>query len=269
MKREKGIRRFPDYIDTLQSKGQYWFLRSQVQKELGLTNTALRSALHRLARKKRICHIGYDFCVIVPIEHQAGGCIPALWFIDALMKHLKLPYYVGLLSAASLTGAAHQQVMTLQVITTKPLRTIVAGNQRIAFYYKQTIPTELLVNIKTPMSYCNVPFVELTAYDLVRYLDQCGQINAVATVLYELAENINVNKLIEFLDEKYVLLPVAQRLGYILENIQAPLNLLPFAEHIESIARRYVPLVGRKNPVINKNKKWHILVDEMIELDDL
>jgi hypothetical protein len=100
-------------------------------------------------------------------------------------------------------------------------------------------------------------------------LDQSGQINAVATVLYELAENINVNNIIELLDKKYVLLPVAQRLGYILEEIKAPLNLLPFAKHIESIARRYVPLIGRKNPIIKKNKKWHILVDEMIELDDL
>lgn len=73
---------------------------------------------------------------IVPIEHQHTGYIPAQWFIDPLMDYLTLPYYVALLFTASLAGTAHQQVMILQVMTNKPMRAIIAGNQQIKFYYK-------------------------------------------------------------------------------------------------------------------------------------
>ena len=42
--------------------------------------------------------------------------IPADWFIAELMQFLDLPYYVGVLSAAALHGAAHQQAQEFHVV---------------------------------------------------------------------------------------------------------------------------------------------------------
>lgn len=269
MKRDKEHKQFPQYIAELQAKGQYWFVGAQIQQEMGLSKGALRLALYRLMKKQGICRIRNDFYVIVPLEHQIAGCIPALWFIDAFMKYLDLSYYVAMLSAASLEGAAHQQVMALQIITTKPQRPIIAGNQRINFYYKQKLPTANLIDKKTPLSYCKVSNPELTACDLVRYINSSGQLHSVATVLYELAEKLNVDMLIQLLDKKFVLLSVMQRLGYILENIRAPLSLDTLALAITERNPRYIHLIDNQKKIIRKEPRWHILVDDLIEIDEL
>jgi hypothetical protein len=49
-----------------------------------------------------------------PLEYREAGGPPASWFIDDLMRFLGQPYYVGLLSAAAIHGAAHQQPMVFQ-----------------------------------------------------------------------------------------------------------------------------------------------------------
>ena len=131
------------------------------------------------------------------------------------------------------------------------------------------IAPEFLIDKKTPWSYFKISTVELTACDLVRYMDSSGQIHAVATVLFELAEKINVARLIELFNKKIVILYVLQRLGYILEKSETSLNLEPLAELINQNKPRYIALVGRKKAVIEKNSRWHILVDEIIELDEI
>ena len=48
------------------------------------------------------------FHVIVQPEYRALGCLPADQFVPQLMEHLGLVVdYAGLLTAASLHGAAH------------------------------------------------------------------------------------------------------------------------------------------------------------------
>ena len=42
-------------------------------------------------------------------ENRVAGAPPASWYIDDFMKAIGAPYYVGVLTAAALHGAAHQQ----------------------------------------------------------------------------------------------------------------------------------------------------------------
>ena len=49
-----------------------------------------------------------------------------LW-IDDLMRFHHVPYYVGLLSAAALHGAAHQQPQEFQVVSGAVLRPLTVG----------------------------------------------------------------------------------------------------------------------------------------------
>jgi hypothetical protein len=90
-------------------------------------------------QKGKLNRIRGDFYALVPLEYQAAGSLPASWFIDALMKHLKLPYYCGLLTSAALLGVAHQQPMIFQVVTTKQIRPIKVGNLQIEFLRKKDI----------------------------------------------------------------------------------------------------------------------------------
>ena len=269
--KDRSIRQFPQYIDQLQANGQYWFLRRDAQQAMALSDNAMTKALWRLAKKKAICRIRGDFYVIVPLEYQASGCLPSEWFIEAFMNHLGLDYYVALLTAASFEGAAHQQVMAFQVMTNGNLRTIVAGNQRITFHYKKTLPVQFLQKKKTPASYFKLSIPELTAFDLLRYIDVSGQINSVATVLYELAEKLNVDVMNELLRSGMVKLPVAQRLGYVLDSIKADVMLHDFEKAVNQFKLKYIPLVaGTTNKVlIERNKRWHVLVNEHIEMDEL
>ncbi len=266
-----SIKQLPEYIRQLQAKGEYWFLRKDIQKQLGISTNAMTIALWRLAKKKAVCRIHGDFYVIVPLEYQAVGCLPPEWFIDALMQHLNLKYYVALLTAASFDGAADQQVMIFQVMTQKRLRSIIVGNQKIVFYYQKTFPeTRVLQQKKTPASYFKLSTPELTAIDLVRYMDAAGQVNHVATVLYELAEKINIETLSQSVQSGVAKMPDVQRLGYIFDVIHVGLDLQCLENSIQVQKPNYIRLVSdAQKKVIEHNRHWYVLVNELIEMDEI
>jgi hypothetical protein len=53
---------------------------------------------------------------------------------------------------------------------------------------------------------------EITAFDLVKYMNDAGQINHVATVLSELVEQLDAKKLAELLKKDNVVITTAQHL---------------------------------------------------------
>ena len=108
------------WVDSRQEQGLYFFTREDAIESLQFTEEAFKKAAARLAKKKRILRIRSGFFVIVPLEYRTTGILPAEWFIADLTAYLEQPYYVGLLSAASLQGAAHQQPQQFQVVTTAP-----------------------------------------------------------------------------------------------------------------------------------------------------
>lgn len=264
-------KQLPNYIDSLQSQGEYWFLGVDVQKELMLSDGAIKAALWRLGKKNKVCRVRGDFYVIVPPEHRSAGCLPAQWFVDPLMSYLKLPYYVALLSAASLHGAAHQQVMMLQVMTSKPLRKIIVGNQQIQFHFKSEIEESWLDQNKTPMSYFKLSNPELTAIDLVRYANSFDQLQQVATVIYELVERLDSKQLAGLVSESAISVTSAQRLGYILDSIiHTDLDLSVLELAINAKKPRYIPLIsGKTDGQHERSERWHVLIDGQLELDEI
>ena len=113
------------WIEQLQSRGIISFSHDDL-----ITNFPERSehaiiqTLSRLSQRGRVVPIYKGFYLIVPAEYAAMEILPPIIFIDYLMEFLSKPYYVGLLSAAALYGAAHQQPQEFFVITnTKQLAT--------------------------------------------------------------------------------------------------------------------------------------------------
>lgn len=258
------------YLEHLQSRGRYCFLRSDVIATLYLSNNAFKKAVHRLIQKRKVIRIRGNFYTILPLEYQASGSLPASWFIDFFMKYLKQPYYCGLLTAAALHGAAHQQPMIFQVVTTKPMRPIQVSNLKIEFLYKKEIQSHFYQPIKTVTGSMNVATPEMTAFDLVRYMNAAGQVNHVSTVLCELVEQLDAEKLGVLLKNNDVEITAAQRLGYLLDVLQLPIDLAPLEHQLKQrkMSRRLLVLSSGE-PIIERNQRWQILVNEPVEPDEL
>ena len=115
------------WVDSLQARGRYTFLRAEAISGSGLSAEAVKKALQRLARRRRVAKVKSYFYVIVPLEYLHAGGPPPSWFIDDLMRAMERAYYVGLLSAAALHGASHQQPQEFQVFTDRPIRPMQVG----------------------------------------------------------------------------------------------------------------------------------------------
>lgn len=254
------------FIDCLQAKGQYFLSKRKTMQLLDVTDGALRSSIKRLVKKKRLFRLKQDLYMIIPLEYRNIGAPPPEWFIDYLMKAYKARYYVGLLTAASLHGASHQQSQIYQVITDKPLRSLKIGRARIKFYLKKDFHDTALVKKKTSTGYICVSNPELTAFDLIQYLKQSGHINHVSTVLAELGEEINAQRLSKI--AKYYALPCIQRTGYILDLVGFVHKTKHLLKYVHRFPARYYPLrPDKKWNIENKNTNWHLYINEQLEPD--
>lgn len=259
-----------DHIERLQFQGVYWFVRDETIEILQISYNSFKKATSLLAQKNKLKHVRGDFYLIVPPEYRATQSLPATWFIDAFMTHLKQPYYASLLTAASLHGAAHQQSMAFQVITNKRTRNITIGQVHIEFTYKKNVRAHYYQPVKTATGRMNVATAEMTALDLLSYMEKAGQINSIATVLCELVEKLDTQSIIKLLKAKDAPLTSAQRLGYLINHLKLPLNVDPLAKLIKTkkpSRRLLVP--GSTEPVIAYDPKWYIEANENVEPDDL
>ena len=95
-----------------------------------------------------LAHIHGGFFIIIPFEYAATEMLPAEWFIDDLMSYIGRPFYVGLMSAAALHGAAHQQPQQFHVVTNGPSRSIRSKNRlAVIFFSKSGI---IIIPVKSP-----------------------------------------------------------------------------------------------------------------------
>jgi len=256
------------YIDRLQSKGRYTFLKSELTQIPGLSTAAIELSLNRLLKKHRIAMIRQGFYIIVPIEYQLNGILPAAWFIHQLMEYLELPYYVALLSAAAIHGASHQKSQEFQVITNKSLRTIHVRGLRIRFFKKSDLDMEIgLEQIKAENGYINTSVPERTALDLIHYARQIGGLNRAATVLEELSEKIDSSRLLKNAQEEKSLCFI-QRLGFIMDL----LGFENLTEKLSGWLKTKKPAKTLLDPALPNNieafnPKWRLYVNSDIETD--
>lgn len=254
-----------EFVDTLQAKGRYCFTKREVSKSLKLTPSSLKFGLFRLCKKGRLRLVRRGFYVIVPLEYRSSGILPPLLFIHELMNFIGKPYYVGLLSAASLYGAAHQQPQELQVITKSPERTIIVEGMRIRFFMKSHLENVTPNQIKVDTGYIQASTPEDTAFDLVRYSRQLGGLNPIATVLMELSEKLTSDSIFQVAKREKEM-GCSQRLGYILEKIGKKDLVLKLKKWM--IHQKPMPILLNPNKEFKESSKqydWNIIVNEKVE----
>lgn len=254
------------YINGLAAKGRYHFTTVEAVTTLGSSPVAARAAIRRQREKGRLAMPFRGFHVIVPPEYRALGCLPADQFVPQLMEHLGLVYYAGLLSAASLHGAAHQAPMVFQAIIAQNRPEIRCGRVRAEFVARANVDEIPTVLRNTLRGVLRVSTPEATAFDLVGYPSRAGGMSNVATILAELAELMDAASLL--VEARHSPLPWTQRLGYLLERAGVDPLAAPLAGYVSGRAREYVPLRPRK-PVTCAFRvpRWRLLVNEEVEAD--
>lgn len=259
-----------DYMNTLQDRGHLTFTKAEAVQALGLSQIAFNRAAERLIEKSQLIHPSRGFFVIVPAEFRSAGAPPVSWFINEFMKFHEQPYYIGVLSAASLHGAAHQSPQEFQVVTNIPLRPIRAGRARVHFLTKKWIERTQTQPIRTPYGDIPVSTPEATAFDLVRYVHRAGHLSNVATVLIELSEKLNAKKLAVAAKANGEI-TTAQRVGYLLDTFVTPKLTLDLHDWIKKCHPIFASIRPNwkqsKSLQLKKSAKWYLVINEVVEPD--
>lgn len=256
-----------DYLARLPESGRYFFLSADASKTLGISRSAVKQALNRFRRKGEVASPARGVYVIVPPEYRALGCLPADQFIPALMARSKTPYYAGLLSAAQYHGAAHHRPQEFQVMLGKPRRPISCGKVRVAFHVRKHVTNVPVQHFNTPRGTVIVSSPEATAFDLVGYEAHIGGLDAVATILVDLAEKLHPEKLAALAPA--VPLPWSQRLGYLLEHIDEKPRTEALREYVRAHARDVTPLQpsAHKEDPYPRNRDWKLILNAEVEAE--
>lgn len=233
----------------------------------------LKNELIRLCSNKIIANVYKGFYVIIPTHYVLRGSVPATYYIDQLMAYLRKPYYICLLSAAELAGAAHQRPQQFSVMTTYPRRQVVTTrNITIDWFYRSALPEDALIIKNTETGTIRISNPLLTAADLVQNQQHVGGLSRVATILEELTEQIDITSQFHTL-VPYIKIVTWQRLGYLLENIVENKNIADnLYEHLRSLPTRmlYKPLsTSAEDNSSMRDNKWKININAQIETDDL
>lgn len=260
--KDRAIHGFPTFsIEDVRETGMY------------SSEQILQNELYRLCSNKTIASVYRGFYVIIPVQYVLRGSVPATYYIDQLMAYLSKPYYVCMLSAAELLGAAHQRPQQFSVMTTFPKRRVVSTrNVIIDWFYREGLPEDALITKNTETGTIRISNPLLTAADLVQYQQHVGGLSRVATILEELSEQINIKSQFASL-ASFVKKVTWQRLGYILEHVVEENELADeLYDQIRNLpgSLMYMPLsTSAEDNTSERNSRWKININVQIEKDDL
>lgn len=260
--KDRAIHGFPTFsVEDVRADGLY------------TSEQVLQNELSRLSSNQVIRNVYRGFYVIIPVHYMLRGSVPATYYIDQLMAYLNKPYYVCLLSAAELLGAAHQRPQQFSVMATFPKSRVVATrNVIIDWFYRNQLPEDALIIKNTETGTIRISNPLLTAADLVQYQQRVGGLSRVATILEELSEQIDIQS--QFASLAPFIKKVAwQRLGYLLEHV---IEQKDMADELYEKLRTlpgiiaYYPLsLSAGADTFVRDKRWKLNINVQIETDDI
>jgi len=145
-------------------------------------------------------------------------------------------------------------------------RPIKCGSVRVAFIARKRLADVPVQPFNTPRGTLLVSTPEATAVDLVGYAGHADGLNRVVTVLSELAERIDPEKLAAVARTAPV--PWAQRLGYLLEHLGFAAKVPALKGYVREHARQssvLLPKARQKRSL--RNKGWKLYVNAKVEVE--
>ena len=208
-----------DVLDACERAGKLNVRGEELRAALpGASPAALRKALYRQQQAGRLVHLsrGADHWLIVPLQYAEAGSPPLeTWLDPYLRKTLKMPYCVGLLSAAESYGASPYAVMVTQVMAPGKRRPITVGRHKLVFYACARIAAMPTRWHESAEGRFKVSAPELTALHLIERESAIGGMGRVREVLRALWPRCTPKGMTKALAAMQNA-PAAQRLGALL-----------------------------------------------------
>ncbi len=254
------------FIIDLMAGGRYTFTSEEALAYFGTSAVATRAAIRRLAADGKVAIPCRGFHVIVPPAYRDIGCLPPDQFMPDLFRFWSEPYYVALLSAAELHGAAHQRPQRFQVMTGKSRADIQCGKVYVEFILKKKVERAPVVMVNTPRGSLRVSSPEATALDIVSYQSKVGGIAVALAVLEELADALDPRLLADAVADRDML-PAAQRVGYLLDLLGRDDKTVLLYDAVAGRIAHAVPL-AQALPVrgVSTDRRWKVRVNDDISV---
>lgn len=255
------------FLVERQEQGYLSFTFEELRSRFDLSEESLLQSIFRYKAKKQVAQIRKGFYAIITPDYSKQGMLPPYLFIDDLMKSLNKPYYIALLSAAALHGAAHQQPMEYFVVAQTPApRSIRSQKIKLTFLSKSKWEEDAIIQKTSKAGYMNVSSPELTALDLLFYADKIS-LNSAVTVIQELVQEMKLASLVKTV-KKYPHTAVIQRLGYILDKVLGEEKMAESLSKILSERSVFTVLLSiKKEKKGSINERWKIIENIRIESD--
>lgn len=256
--------------DHLLAHGRQIVTLAEVSAITGLGRREVAAAMTRLRRSGQFFSPHPGLYVAIPPQYRTWGVVPGTDFIDTMMTVMERRYYVALLSAAEMYGAAHQMPQVFQVMVDRPVTDKDLGRVRLRFY-THTRLSQVPVRLRNSVTgQVRVSTPEATCLDLATRPGDCGGLSNVATVMAGLAEEAGLDP--RSIVEAAHAYPAAslRRVGWLLEKVGAPVDL---GELRDAVSRA----TAGKRPVVtldpagprrgHTNQGWGIVENVEVEPD--
>ncbi len=267
------MRDLDKFIRRVLSVGKYDFSSKDAIAYLKCSAVSFRMSIKNRIDKGQIISPARGLYIIIPPEYETIGCLPANDLIPILFQFWGYSYYVCLLSAAMYHGASHQKPQIFQVMSSHRIKNIKCGKIIIEVIYKKSLYLEDIDKFDSKTGTLIVSSVENTIYDLFFYPNKSGGYNNIATIISELLQKVNLQKMTQVIKRSPYKFWM-QRLGYILECIESEdekkkeklMNIL--SKYICSSKTEYLPLIPDISIKRSKrHKRWKLIINEKIEED--
>ena len=266
-RRVAAPRELPDW---LLARGRPWVTNDEMESLLGVSPHEASRVAGRWHAKSLAFSPARGLQMLIPPEFRSWAAVPAMHFVDPMMKHLGHGYYIGYLSAAEIHGAAHQRPQVFQVVTGGRMGNREFGRVRVEFFSSNALASRPTITVNTPTGTLIVSTVETTVLDLVAHPRRGGGTSNVATVIGELLQDKKIapRKLAEA-SEHYPV-SVALRTGWLIEHVA---NLIGVHINLAGLHKRVAaqheptPLIAsepRRGPVC---ARWNVYINGEIEAD--
>ena len=253
--------------DYLLAHGRPVASLEEVAELTGLSRKAAAAAITRLKRADQLFSPHPGLYVAIPPQYRTWGVVPALDFIDPLMRALDRRYYVALLSAAELYGAAHQRPQVFQVMVDRQVADRDLRRVRLRFYTRTRIDQVPTLRRNTATGQATIATPAATALDLASRPVDAGGLSNAATVLAELAEAHTFTA--DDLVAAALAYPTSslQRVGWLLEFVAADIDfdllqrVIAERGHGSAALDPTEPRRGRRHP------HWAVVENTVVEPD--
>lgn len=241
----------------------------------GLSRGAAKEAMRRARAAGHFFLPAPGLYIPIPSEYSTWGVVPAMDFIDQLMGFMGRRYYVALLSAAELHGAAHQRPQVFQVMVDARVADREIERVRLQFSVSADLDAVPVTLKNSRTSQVRVSTPEATVLDLAARPRQSGGLSNVATVLGELVEESKLDP--SKLSAAAALYPLAvvRRVGWLIDRVNdyadtselaVPLYDLVQAGSLEG--RRAVDLLAAGGLRRGRtNSRWGLVENADVEPD--